>query len=326
MKAGLLALTLVLAASSLSDDFVLDEFTRFLQLYPRDYSGQNFAERIENFRDNLERIHKHNSEGHSYTLGINEFADWTFEEFRQKKLMAPQNCSATGSAKLKLPEPVLPRFVNWTARGVVQGVKNQRDCGDCWAFSTIGTLEAHWALHTHSPPLNLSEQQLVDCAGNFNNFGCNGGLPSQAFEYIKYAGGVTSESEYPYTAEDGTCRTDIPRYAFAPFGSANITYQDEEELAAAVAFVGPVSIAFEVMDDFMLYSGGIYNNATCSKSPSMVNHAVVAVGYDDTNPSQEYWIVKNSWGTGWGLEGYFWIAKGSNMCGLADCASFPIIG
>jgi cathepsin H len=208
----------------------------------------------------------------------------------------------------------------------VQGVKNQRNCGDCWAFSTIGTLEAHWALHTHQPPLNLSEQQLVDCAGDFNNFGCNGGLPSQAFEYIHYAGGVTSEEEYPYTAQDGACRTDIPHYAFVPFGSANITYQDEEELAAAVAFAGPVSIAFEVLPDFMHYSGGVYSNVTCSTSPADVNHAVVAVGYDDSTPGNEYWIVKNSWGQGWGLQGYFWIAKGSNMCGLADCASFPILG
>ena len=87
----------------------------------------------------------------------------------------------------------------------------------------------------------------MECAGDFNNFGCNGGLPSQAFEYIHYAGGVTSEEEYLYTAQDGVCRADIPRYAFVPFGSANITYQDEEELAAAVAFAGPVSIAFQVL-------------------------------------------------------------------------------
>ena len=326
MKLGLVGLGLALAAASLSADFVHNEFQAFTQQYDRVYSRQEFPVRYQIFRENLEKIIQHNEEGHSYTLGINEFADWTFEEFTAKRLMAPQNCSATGGANLRLPDPYLPEFVNWTARGVVQEVKNQMHCGSCWAFSTIGTLEAHWALYTHQPPLNLSEQQLVDCAGNFNNFGCNGGLPSQAFEYIHYAGGVTSEEEYPYTALDGTCRTDLPLYASVPFGSANITYQDEDELAAAVAYIGPVSIAFQVLPDFMHYSGGVYNNVTCSNSPANVNHAVVAVGYDASNPDSQYWIVKNSWGAAWGLQGYFWIQKGSNRCGLADCASFPLLG
>ena len=182
-------------------------------------------------------------------------------------------------------------------------------------------MEAHHFLR-HATRKNLSEQQLVDCAGDFNNFGCNGGLPSQAFEYLHYAGGHDTEDEYPYTAKDGKCAFDGKGVAHVAKIN-NITAYDEEGLVQAVGSAGPVSIAFQVAKDFRLYDKGVYDGE-CDSAPSSVNHAVVAVGYGRTK-GQDYFIVRNSWGAAWGVDGYFLIKRGVNKCGLADCASFPTV-
>eukprot|EP00962_Isochrysis_galbana_P026810 scaffold8358_cov102-Isochrysis_galbana.AAC.1 len=171
--------------------------------------------------------------------------------------------------------------------------------------------------------LNLSEQQLVDCAGAFDNHGCNGGLPSHAFEYLMYAGGQDTEEEYPYTAATGTACNYNGHPASRVTAVHNITAYGEDELLSAVGTTGPVSIAFQVSDDFRYYSKGVYDGV-CETSPASVNHAVVAVGYGATDDEgTPYWIVRNSWGPAWGLDGYFLIRRGVNKCGLADCASFP---
>lgn len=188
----------------------------------------------------------------------------------------------------------------------------------------------------------LSEQQLVDCAGQFNNHGCDGGLPSQAFEYIKYssAGGLESESEYPYKATGtGSCSASVSNKAShhqSAIGQVaevvNITRYDEADLVYAIGAIGPVSIAYQVSPDFRFYSHGVYdsynattNHTMCKKEPMDVNHAVVAVGLGETEKGTPYYIVRNSWGTSWGMEGYFWMKRGENLCGVSDCASFPLV-
>ena len=171
---------------------------------------------------------------------------------------------------------------------------------------------------------SLSEQQLVDCADAFNNHGCNGGLPSQALEYLMYAGGHDNETAYPYTAKTGKTYSFKKTDAIAKVAWVNnITSLDEDELKLAVGYAGPVSIAYQVSHDFRYYKKGVYDGK-CEDSPSSVNHAVVAVGYgyDDTS-NKPYWTVRNSWGTSFGMDGYFKIKRGVNKCGLADCASFP---
>jgi len=244
--------------------------------------------------------------------------------------MTPQNCSAThvSSGFRADPTKPVPDAIDW--RDTIQNwtVKSQGHCGSCWTFSTAGSMEAHHYLK-YGLLKNLSEQQLVDCADAFNNHGCNGGLPSQAFEYLKYAGGQDTETAYPYTAVTGKKCLFEPKLAAAKVKSVvNITAYDEEQLYKAVGTEGPVSIAFQVASDFRYYESGVYNG-TCATGPADVNHAVVAVGYGvetygpggkDKNP---YFIVRNSWGADWGMDGYFRIARGYNKCGLADCASFP---
>jgi len=265
------------------------------------------------------------------------FGSIEWKEFESTILMAPQKCSATlnrASFQAAFSDD-LPAHVDWRDQGVVSGVKDQGRCGSCWTFSTTGALEAHHAItYGGWRTSELAEQQMLDCAFDFENNGCNGGLPSHAFEYIHFAGGISREFSYPYRAEssgDNTrCRFD-PSVNKSAIGaktihSFNVTEGDEESIKRIVATVGPVSVAFQVVDDFRLYKRGIYSSQNCKQGPDDVNHAVLIVGYGQApETGKPYWIVKNSWGTQWGEEGYFRIERGRNMCGIATCASYPLL-
>jgi len=275
------------------------------------------------FSENLKLIKSTNRKGLSYKLAVNHFADWTWEEFQSHRLGAAQNCSATLKGNHKLTDAVLPEAKDWREEGIVSPVKDQGHCGSCWTFSTTGALEAAYS-QAFGKGISLSEQQLVDCARAFNNFGCSGGLPSQAFEYIKYNGGLDTEEAYPYTGKDGSCKFSRENVGVQVIDSVNITLGAEDELKHAVAFVRPVSVAFQVVSDFRLYKEGVYTSDTCGTTPMDVNHAVLAVGYGVEN-GVPYWLIKNSWGKSWGNNGFFKMEMGKNMCGVATCASYPAV-
>ncbi|XP_020821255.1 pro-cathepsin H isoform X1 [Phascolarctos cinereus] len=297
-------------------------FKSWMKQHNKKYMSE-YHHRLHNFLENKRIIDKHNAGNHSYKMGLNQFSDMSFDEFKKNYLMrTPQNCSATKGSHVRRVGPY-PKFMDWRKKGnYVSPVKNQGGCGSCWTFSTTGGLESAVAIAT-GKLFSLAEQQLVDCAQDFNNHGCNGGLPSQAFEYIMYNKGIMGEDTYPYEGKDGTCKFQPNKAIAFVKDVVNITLYDEEAMTEAVAHHNPVSFAFEVTADFLSYREGIYSNPKCSKSPDKVNHAVLAVGYGEEN-GIPYWIVKNSWGTSWGNNGYFLIERGKNMCGLADCASYPI--
>ncbi|KAM6980147.1 pro-cathepsin H-like [Aplochiton taeniatus] len=289
----------------------------------RKYGLEEYYHRLQIFTENKRKIDNHNAGKHSFTMGLNQFSDMTFVEFQKSFLLTePQNCSATAGNHISSNKPY-PDHVDWRERGnFVSPVKNQGHCGSCWTFSTTGCLESVTAIAT-GKLLLLSEQQLIDCAQDFNNHGCMGGLPSQAFVYIKYSNGLMTEDDYPYKGYDSTCQ-------FKPWLAAafvkdvvNITSYDEKGMVDAVATRNPVSFGYEVTADFVHYKDGIYTSTLCKNTTDSVNHAVLAVGYGEENGTL-YWIVKNSWGTKWGMEGYFLIERGHNMCGLAACSSYPL--
>ncbi|XP_047164775.1 pro-cathepsin H-like [Vigna umbellata] len=299
-------------------------FARFVGRFGKSYQNEEeMKRRYDIFSRNLRFIRAHNKKRLPYTLSVNHFADWTWEEFQTHRLGAAQNCSATLKGNHKLTDAVLPPVKDWRQENIVSAVKDQGSCGSCWTFSTTGALEAAYA-QAHGKSISLSEQQLVDCAGHFNNFGCNGGLPSQAFEYIKYNGGLDTEEAYPYTGKDGVCKFSAENVGIRVLDSVNITLGAEDELKHAVAFVRPVSVAFEVVNGFRFYEKGVYTSDTCGTTPLDVNHAVLAVGYGVEN-GVPYWLIKNSWGESWGDNGYFKMELGKNMCGVATCASYPIV-
>ncbi|XP_063650329.1 pro-cathepsin H isoform X2 [Pan troglodytes] len=310
------------------------------------YSTEEYHHRLQTFASNWRKINAHNNGNHTFKMALNQFSDMSFAEIKHKYLWSePQNCSATKSNYLRGTGPY-PPSVDWRKKGnFVSPVKNQGACGSCWTFSTTGALESAIAIAT-GKMLSLAEQQLVDCAQDFNNHGCQGGLPSQAFEYILYNKGIMGEDTYPYQGKDGYCKFQPGKAIGFVKDVANITIQlsascrrgyehvldtacerllryDEEAMVEAVALYNPVSFAFEVTQDFMMYRTGIYSSTSCHKTPDKVNHAVLAVGYGEKN-GIPYWIVKNSWGPQWGMNGYFLIERGKNMCGLAACASYPI--
>lgn len=317
-------------------------FEAFKGKHQRHYSTKAEEKfRFSNFRDSMERIAAHNANSHrTWTRGINQFSDLSEGEFKST-LMSEQTCSATHGKRAPLiGGEMLPVHVDWRERdGIVSEVKNQGKCGSCWTFSSTGCLEAHVALKYGSWHRSLlSEQQLVDCAQAFDNDGCRGGLPSHAFEYIRYAGGLDSELNYQYTALDGECTFNasasppvspfLPRSAGigvqVPGGSINITVGDENALKFHLATTGPVSIAYQVAPDFRDYESGVYTSTLCNNTPQDVNHAVLAVGYgSDPDTGLDYWLVKNSWDYTFGQEGYFKIEAFKNMCGVADCMSYP---
>uniref|UniRef100_A0A9L0II41 Cathepsin H n=1 Tax=Equus asinus TaxID=9793 RepID=A0A9L0II41_EQUAS len=269
-------------------------FKSWMVQHQKKYSSEEYHHRLQTFVSNWRKINAHNTGNHTFRMGLNQFSAMNFAELKHKYLWSePQNCSATKGNYLRGAGPY-PPSVDWRKKGnFVSPVKNQ------------------------------AEQQLVDCAQNFNNHGCQGGLPSQAFEYIRYNKGIMGEDTYPYKGQDGDCKFQPNKAIAFVKDVANITLNDEKAMVEAVALYNPVSFAFEVTEDFMMYRKGIYSSTSCHKTPDKVNHAVLAVGYGEEN-GIPYWIVKNSWGPHWGMNGYFLIERGKNMCGLAACASYPI--
>jgi len=328
MKASVLvclAFAAIVFVAAASDDTSV-AWKSFVEKYGRTYASQEESDRrYAIFSKNFEMINAVNNDpSKTYTLEVNNFADISWEEFQETHLLrAPQDCSATRGS-YQASGKALPEHVDWRTKGVLQPVKNQGNCGSCWTFSTTGTLEAILAIHL-GEHVSLSEQQLVDCAQDFDNNGCNGGLPSHAFEYIHYRQGLESEKTYPYVGKDMTCNRDALKSVAFVREIKNITRGDENELADAVAYENPVAVAFEVVDDFRFYKGGVYSSKTCRHSPDTVNHAVVAVGFgSNSTVHEDYWIIRNSWGADWGMDGYFEMERGVNMCGVAECSSWAV--
>lgn len=299
--------------------------------------------RFNTFMDNVDKINSHNAEGHSWYMGLTPYADMTAKQFKEQVIgsmcqegfcaRAESNLARTESKEARrmiADEPSLgnPNTVDWRSSGKVTRVKNQQACGSCWAFSATGAIESRYAISKGSSPVELSEQELVDCATDYYGEPMNcesGGIMQLGFEYSHDNGGLAKESEYKYTAHDGSCKKSQYSHV-TPAKSYKQVDVGESYLENAVAS-GPVSVAIQAdQNAFQFYSGGVFTGS-CGTS---LDHGVLIVGYSNEG-SSPYWIMKNSWGTGWGEDGYMKMCKdcGKNgkkgQCGVAADGSFPTI-
>jgi len=296
--------------------------------------------RFKIFADHVKMILKHNLEHdiglHTFRLGINKFATLTNEEFRQKfngyRRQKDSHAQLSDIRRVHIPASpyiTLPVSIDWRDQGVVTPVKDQAQCGSCWAFSTTGALEGHHARAT-GKLVSLSEQQLVDCSTNWGNNGCNGGLMDNAFKYVHDNKGLDDEKTYPYVGKDeAACKFRRKSVSTTCDGFVDIPQGNETALQEALALQGPVSVAIDAsQESFQFYVSGVYSDAKCSSED--LDHGVLAVGYgvanDPVKGQQEYYIVKNSWSAAWGDKGYIKIARNKkNMCGISSAASYPIV-
>ena len=287
------------------------------------------SRRYQIFRSNVDDINRVNSRNLTYRVGINEFANLTFQEFAALYLMSPSESPRLRASSHTHPYTAsalgdgnFPAEFDWRTRNIVTPVKDQRwqgrPCKTCSAFSAVGALESALAKKT-GVLVSLSEQNIIDCT--LSASGCYGGQAPDAFVHVMSAGIQTMES-YPYTAGKGRCKFN-PRKAAAYMKYYAQVPKNEKALLGVLVNVGPISVSMSFTQSIERYRGGVWADDRCGKSKGQLRHAMLLVGYG-TEGGQDYWLLKNSWGENWGEGGYLKMARNrNNMCGIASEAYVP---
>ncbi len=313
--------------------FYQDKFDMWLSEYKVvAHNDSHFTHMLDNFANNDDIIETHNSMENdtTYQLGHNQFSHMNFEEFKEYihlglDFPAPETIAAN------ILEPTtnfsaLPASVDWSTKGAVTGVKDQGNCGSCWSFSATGALEGAYQIK-YGSLVSFSEQNLVSC--DTIDSACNGGLMDNAFTWTKTNGGLCTEAGYPYTSgstgQKGACTTTCTKNTgVAPKSFTDVAKNSDSALMTALA-QQPVSVAIQANQPaFQSYKSGVLTG-TCGTN---LDHGVLAVGYGTWTDGTDYYKVKNSWGTSWGMGGYILIQRGnSQRCGecgiLCGPPSYP---
>lgn len=329
------------------DSSVIERFRNWVDTHRiQANDDHHLAHMFENWLDNDKFIELTNAKNLTYTVGHNAFSGMNSEEFAEfmgfranQELLAKESGFLRGSVPTVQQEGImdlesLPTSVDWRTKGVVTSVKDQGSCGSCWSFSTTGALEGIYAI-SNGNLVSFSEQQLVDCDyGLRKNHGCNGGLMDDAFSFISSNGGLCSEESYPYvsgtTKKEGTCQTSCKLVSGSKISKyTDVTANSDNAMMTALA-QQPVAVAIDATTDFQLYKSGVFT----AKCGTDLNHGVLLVGYSSQN-GLDYYILKNSWSSDWGMEGYLLLGKGNDpatgkpynngagQCGVLGMASYP---
>jgi C1A family cysteine protease len=322
MKVALVLFGLICASLAFEAEVL---FTAWKAQYNKVYSSpEEEALRFANFKLSIDRVESRNAKSSNAVYGLTKFSDLTPEEFKATYLgsVIPENYDSYDVGVLEGGNIVAPNTWDWRTQNKVTPVKNQQQCGSCWAFSTVENIESIYCVsknmdcNTLAP---LSVQEIVDC--DTTDQGCNGGWPYDAYQFVISEGGLEDDSDYPYTAQDGTCnfqqnlvKVQISSWKYATQNS------DEATLQTNLVNWGPLSVCVDA-SSWQDYTGGVVMGSDCTNN---IDHCVQLVGYDMTQ-SPSFWIVRNSWGTDWGENGYIRLQYGQDTCAVADVATSSVI-
>ena len=301
------------------------DFIDFTVKFNKQYSSQQeFEYRFSVYLKNLEVAAKLNGKGSDRVFGVTKFMDLTPFEFKAQYLMrtVPELSRYPGSeCEWDDAAPIVSSF-DWRSKGAVTPVYNQGQCGSCWAFSVTEAVESKWFL-AGNQLTQLSVQQVVSC--DPLDEGCSGGLPYLAYNYIASAGGLEGYSAYPYVSGNGTTGQ-------CKFNSADVVAKissfcyptktnNETAMASYLQTTAPYSVCVDA-STWQFYRAGIIKAATCGDE---IDHCVMVTGFGTASDGTPYWMVRNSWGTDWGQQGYLQVERGNNACAISNLATTPLI-
>jgi cathepsin L len=323
MKAVIAVLLCLGLASAATEQEYETAFTQWMGKFEKSYAPEEFFYRYNVFKANMDYVEETNGKNLSYTVELNKFADLTNGEYKALYLGYKPELRRSSEKPMSIvgaPDAYPSGSLDWSQKGAVTGVKDQGQCGSCWAFSTTGSVEGAVAI-AHGDLNSLSEQELMDCSWSYGNMACNGGLMDNAFKYVMQYG-LCTEKAYPYTATSSkTCKSSPQTSGgcgysvYTKISNYKDVAHNENSLGAAVD-IGPVSVAIEAdQTAFQMYKSGVFN-AACGQN---LDHGVLVVGYGHDDASNlDYWKVKNSWGTSWGEAGYIQMIRNQDECGIAN--------
>jgi len=292
------------------------KFGAFKERFSKSYeASQEHEKRFKIFARNLAHIAKLNARNDGATYGVTQFADLTHEEFKQQYLMMDLPPLDRNGSVAALLNATIPASFNWATHNppVVTPVYNQGQCGSCWAFSATENIESRWALAGH-PLASLAMQQIVSC--DRSDYGCSGGWPFNAYQYVIGAGGMEPYSKYPYVAQNEACLFK-PNEIVAKISRWEYVTQsrNEDQMRNYLVSKGPLSVCVDA-SSWAYYTGGVYPAGSCGTA---IDHCVLATGYD-----AGYWIIRNSWGTSWGINGYMHLQYGADACAVAQVVTSSV--
>jgi len=295
------------------------EWDKFKTKYGKLYASAEENVRFNIFKQNFIKAKRMSARDPHATYGVTKFSDLTSEEFKSIYLMNVTRPFVAAPTAKVTPVPNLPTSFDWSSKGAVTPVKNQGQCGSCWDFSATETIESVCYLAGY-PLTALSEQQIVDC--DTTDSGCNGGWPYNAYQYVISAGGLETESDYPYTAKDGTCNFDSSKVECKVQSWKYVTQsQDENAMQNFLYTNSPLSVCVDA-EIWQSYTGGVITpSSNCGDS---IDHCVQVTGWS-VQQGINAWNVRNSWGTDWGEGGYIYVQIGSDVCAIAEVVTVPCV-